>query len=451
MEYLLVMSLSGSVMTVICLVLRCLWKGKVSTRLFYLLEKVAVLYYLIPLPFLKGWYREALRHIIPQRPMKIEQLSLTWTNYVIHTDGKMYFNAYAVIQVAAAAVWLIVVCFLAARMLMDYTRTSRVIAGYADRSMTDWQKEFLAGIKGQYGVKQHVILSCGYAGVDTMTFGVCRPVIICDREVGSREAELLVGHEMVHIKRRDVIWKILVQFAVILHWWNPMIRILQHDFESVCECSCDEMVMQGKTQEEMREYRVLLTKEALTQRETKKTSLKCKTRFGEKQTGIKERIDNLMKRKRWNRFAAVALVAALTFANSMTVFAYRDTLHEDTPEGTSQDEIDRMLQCDTWIFTPDSASEEECQKYELLKRPELRYDMQFTDEEGNIYPIAEDENPEVYRVCSHTYDSGTAAKHNNNPDGRCEMSEFRAQRCSKCGYVVWGDQIGWFKYDVCPH
>lgn len=451
MEYLLVMSLSGSVMTVICLVLRRLLKGKVSTRLFYLLEKVAVLYYLIPLPFLKGWYREALRHIIPQRPMEIEQISLAWTNYVIHTNGKKYFNAYAVIQVVAAAVWLIVICFLAARMLMDYARTSRVIAGCADRTVTDRQKEFLAGIKEQYGVRQNVILSCGYTGVDTMTFGVCRPVIICDREVGSREAELLVCHEMVHIKRRDIIWKIFMQFAVILHWWNPIIRILQHDFESVCECSCDEMVMQGKTQEEMREYRVLLTKEALTQRATEKASLKWKTRFGEKQTGIKERIDNLMKRKRWNRFAAVALVVALTFANSMTVFAYRDTLHEDTQEEISQEEIDRMLQCDTLIFTPDSASEEERQKYELLKRPEIRYDMQFTDEEGNIYPIAEEETAEAYRVYSHTYDSGTAAKHNKNPDGHCEMSEYRAQRCSKCGYVVWGEQIGWFKYDVCPH
>lgn len=54
MEYLLVMSLSGSTMTGIYLLLRYLFKGKISARLYYLLAKVAVIYYLIPLPFLKG-------------------------------------------------------------------------------------------------------------------------------------------------------------------------------------------------------------------------------------------------------------------------------------------------------------------------------------------------------------------------------------------------------------
>lgn len=451
MEYLLVMSLSGSVMTVICLVLRRLLKGKVSTRLFYLLEKVAVLYYLIPLPFLKGWYREALSHIIPQRPMKIEQISLIWTNHVVHADGKMYFNAYAVIQVLVAVVWLIVVCFLTARMLVDYVRTSRVIARYADKGMTDRQKAFLDRIKEQYGVKQKVFLSSGYAGIYSMTFGVCSPVVVCDREVGSKEAELLVCHEMVHIKCRDVIWKILMQFAVILHWWNPVIRILQHDFEFVCECSCDETVMQGKTEEEVREYRVLLIKEALARRETEKTSLKWKACFGEKQNEIKERMDNLMKKKRWNRFTAVVLVATLTFANSMTVFAYRDTFHETVQEETSQEDIKKALESDTCLFVPDSASEEERQKYNLLNRPEIIYDMQFTDKEGNVYPITEDESASTYRACSHTYVSGTMTEHNKKSDGSCEVIVYSAQRCSKCGNVVKGEQIGWYRYDVCPH
>ncbi len=61
MEYLLVMSLSGSTMTGIYLLLRYLFKGKISARLYYLLAKVAVIYYLIPLPFLKGWYKGGVK------------------------------------------------------------------------------------------------------------------------------------------------------------------------------------------------------------------------------------------------------------------------------------------------------------------------------------------------------------------------------------------------------
>lgn len=451
MEYLLVMTLSGSIMTVICLTLQHLLKDKVSAKLYYLLAKAAVLYYLIPLPFLKDWYREALRHIIPERPMEILQIPLTWTNYVIRADGKMYFNAYAVVQTVAALVWLMAVCFLTARMLMDYARTSRVIAGCADRSMTDRQKVFLVRIKEQYGVKQHVILSRGYAGANTMTFGVCRPVIICDREVGSSDAKLLVSHEMVHIKRRDIFWKILMQLAVILHWWNPIVWTLQHELEFVCECSCDEMVLQGRTEEEKKEYRNLMIREALVQKETEKVPLKWKVCFGDKQSEIKERMDNLMKKKRWNRFAAVVLVMALTFANSMTVFAYRDTFHETAPEGTSQEDIERALESETFLFVPDGTSAEERQKYTLLQQPEIRYDIQFADEEGNIYPVMEEKNASTYGSCSHTYVSGTATKHNKNSDGSCEIIMYSAQRCSKCGNIVWGEKINVVRYDVCPH
>ncbi len=451
MEYLLVMSLSGSVMTGICLALRRLLKDKASMKLYYLLEKAAVLYYLLPLSFLKDWYRKALQHIIPEKPMGIVQVSLTWTKDVIHVGEKTYFNPYAIIQAVSAVVWLAAVCFLMAGMLADYVRTGRVIAGCADKKMAERQKVFLAGIKEQYRVKRHVVLSRGYAGADTMTFGVRRPVIICDREAGSREAELLVRHEMVHIKRRDAIWKMLMQLAVILHWWNPVVRILRRDLEFVCECSCDETVIQGKTEKEIREYRDLMLREAVARKETEKAPLRWQACFGGKQSKIKERMDNLMKKKRWNRFAAMAVLTVLVLANSMTVFAYRDAVDEGAPEGTPEAVIDKHLNCDTFVFIPNAASEEERQEFDLLERPEIRYDRQFTDEEGNIYPIAEGESEAIYSSCSHTYVSGTAMTHHKNSDGSCEVTEYSARRCSKCGYVEKGEQIGWRKYDVCPH
>lgn len=451
MEYLLVMSLSGSVMTCLYLLLRCLLKQRVSARLYYLLAKAAVLYYLIPLPFLKGWYKTALHRIMPERQTEIVQVSLRRTIYVIRSGEKMYVNAYTVIQVAVAAVWLFTVCFLMAGMLIDYVRTSRVIGRCADKSMTDRQQAFLDEIKARYGVKQPVVLSCGYAGAHTMTFGVRRPVIICDRESGSREAQLLVCHEMVHIRRRDVLWKMLMQFAAILHWWNPVTRMLQHDFERVCECSCDETVMQGKTREEVREYQALLAAEALTQRKTEQTALRWEAGFGNDQNTIQERVTNLNKRKKWNRSAA-ALAAVLMFANSITVFAYRDMFREFAPMSVSSEEIEQSLDHDTYLFVPDGASEEEIEHFELLENPEIQYDKQFTDEEGVIYQIPKKASEAIFRGgYRHTYVSGTAVKHKKNPDGSCEGIEYRTQRCSECGSVIWGEQISSHQYVVCPH
>lgn len=453
MEYLLMMSLSGSAMMVIYLVMRCLFRDKVSERFYDLLAKAVVLYYLIPLPFLKGWYRQAFWRIMPEPEAEIELIPLTWTNYSISKDGKMYFNYFFILQMAVVVVWLFIVCFMIGKMVMDYAQTSGRLVEYADSHLTERQKSFFNRIKAQYRVKQKVILYKGYTGMPTMTLGVRKPVIVCDWKVENRDTQLLLCHEMAHIRRRDVLWKILAQFAAILHWWNPFVWMLKKDFEHICECSCDDMVVQGRAEEEVRAYKVLLVKEAQGLKQVEKISLRWEACFGISHYGIVGRVENLMKKKKWNRFKAMALVAVLAFANSLTVFAYRDTYHETALECVSEEEVEWRMDTDMVWFIPDEASEEEIRAAGLVieTAPEIRYDYQFIDEEGNIYPITGEASTEAYRACSHTYSSGTASSHEKNSSGGCVVKTYKAQRCTKCGNTILGEQISSTTYNVCPH
>ncbi|MDE6319644.1 MAG: M56 family metallopeptidase, partial [Lachnospiraceae bacterium] len=268
MEYLLVMSFSGSTMMGFYLLLKYLLKDKVSSRLYYLITKEAVLFFLIPLPFLKGWYEKAICSAIPKGQMKGVQIPVAWTKYIVHTGEKRYINSYAVIQTTAVTVWLLVACTMMVGLLLKYFRIRRLILRYKATEMTERQQSFLTELKKQYGVRRPVILCQGQDGDHTMTFGLCRPVIICNKEIDSWEAEIHVRHEMVHIKRLDALWKILTRLVVILHWWNPIAWMLRRDLEQVCECSCDEIVMQGKTREEVKVYLRLLINEAYAVSET---------------------------------------------------------------------------------------------------------------------------------------------------------------------------------------
>lgn len=160
-----------------------------------------------------------------------------------------------------------------------------------------------------------------------------------------------------------------------------------------------------------------------------------------------------MKRKKWSRVAAVTLVTVLAFANSMTVFAYREPFEREIEVDASQSEIDRMIQNDTFMFVPEEMEEETVQEFKESEIPEyvqeLLYDRQFVDEEGNIYPILEDDGIEPH--CNHTFVSGTGYDHTKTSGGGCIMTEFYAQRCSKCGYVIQGEEISRIIYKVCPH
>ena len=448
MDYLLVMSFSGCTMTVICLLLWCLLKDMVSARMYYLLARAAVVYYLVPMPFLKRWYGKIIRAVVPERQMEAARISLTWTSYTVHADGKMHINVYAVIQIAVVAVWLSVAGFLMARQLLAYLRTARRIAGYTRVKMTDRQKEFVDGLKKEYGIRRQVLLYQGEHSMSAMTFGVYRPVVICGRIVGSREAELQIRHELIHIRRLDALWKMFMQMVMFLHWWNPLMWVLYRELDRACELSCDETVMQGRSEEEVKEYLRLLILEAQDEGKTEKASLRWKAGFGDNKRKIKERMDNLMKKKRWNRFAAGTLVAALVFANSMTAFAYRDGLNEIIPEDMSQEQIERVLEDNIVLFTPEGSGEESTSEFDLLGEIEIQYDRQFTDEEGNIYPV-----PDIvpHWSCDHTYVAGTETRHKKNSDGSCEVTQYKAERCSQCGTIKLGDFISSHYYAVCPH
>lgn len=452
MEYLLVMSLSGSTMMVLYLLLKYPLKDKVSSRLYYLILKEAVLFFLIPLPFLKGWYRRVIRAAIPKRQPKSVQIPVAWTRYVVHVGEKTYINSYGVIQTAAVAVWLLIVCIMMVSIFLRYFRIRRLILKYEVTGMTEKQQSFLAEMKMQYGVRRPVILCKGRNGDHTMTFGVCRPVIICDKETGSWEAELHIRHEMVHIKRLDVLWKMLARLVLILHWWNPFAWMLRREFERICEYSCDEIVVQGRTSEEVKEYLGLLIDESSAASDTEAASVGWKNGFAEDAEHIKERIRNLSTKKKWNRYVAGMLVAVLAFANSMTVFAYRDTMHQELSENASQEEITEYVQIDNFTFTPDGADGDMLLKdLQGWAEIEFLYEKQFTDSEGNIYPCMDEETDTIYESCSHDFVSGRSAEHTKKSDGSCEIEQYHAQRCSKCGYVIRGEEIDVTTYTACPH
>lgn len=452
MEYLLVMSLSGSAMTGIYLLLRFLLRKRVCARLYDLLARAAILYYLIPLPYLKKYYVAALRVFCPEKALEISRVPLTWRNHVVHAEGSMHVNIFAILQTTAAVVWISGICLLMAKQVAEYLMLVRFAAKYADRAMTPEQRAFLGGLKEQYGIRRRVFL---YEAPDkeyTMTFGFFCPVIICGREIASREAELLVRHELVHIRRMDAFWKMLMQLAAMLHWWNPLVWKLRSCFERDCECSCDEIATQDKTEEEVDEYLRLMIEEA-QEKKDENVSLRWKAGFGDEAQKIKERMENLMNKKKWNRAAAVTLVAALAFANSMTVFAYRDSFERELLEDTSQEEIREVLDEDTFLFVSEKVDGEVMQEFReaetKVDAPELLYDRQFVDEEGNIYPILEDDGIEPH--CDHTFVSGTGFGHRKTSDGGCVLREFEAQRCSKCGYVIEGAEISRTIFAKCPH
>lgn len=448
MEYLFVMTLSGTTLTCLFLLLRSIVKERLCASVYCLLAKAAVLYYLIPLPFIKSWYREVIPAANWESRMATKRKPLTWTNYLVHVDGDFHANHFADVQTVAVGIWVTGACLLMIWKLVNYLRNARRLAVYAKIGMNEQEKALVDRLRKEYGVKRQVSLLQARDGDPSITFGIVRPVIICAEKADSQETELLARHEMVHIKRLDVLWKMIAQFAIFLHWWNPFVWKLRKKLDHVCECACDSTVVQDRTEDETKIYLILLIDEAGDEK-PKKPMIRWNAGFGSNTKYVRERMRNIMNHKKWNRLATGALAAVLIMANSITALAYRDPLSVTVSESTTQEEIDWTLEDDVFEFVPDMEDAESVDENVLMQDIEMLYEHEFIDEEGNVYPVLEDDG--ISPHCNHVYVSGKERLHHPYSDGGCEVREYQSQMCAKCSHVIRGDWINTYTWAICPH
>lgn len=95
---------------------------------------------------------------------------------------------------------------------------------------------------------------CPHLASPAMT-GFFRPCIaIPDKSLPRQELELILLHELYHYRRRDLFYKWLVQIVVCIHWFHPFGYLLEKEVNHACELSCDEAVIRSLPAEGKKAY-----------------------------------------------------------------------------------------------------------------------------------------------------------------------------------------------------
>lgn len=137
-----------------------------------------------------------------------------------------------------------------------------------------------------------------------MLIGLIKPCIVLPSEllagmrVKGNDMCLILHHELVHYKRRDIWYKWLFQAVLCIHWFNPLLYLFNRKFNIDCELACDEMVMALLTEEGRRAYGDVLLDVAekyfLEHSQTAHKNIPAMTLLEEKRT-LKERLRGIAR------------------------------------------------------------------------------------------------------------------------------------------------------------
>ncbi len=177
-----------------------------------------------------------------------------------------------------------------------------------------------------------------------MIIGFLKPVLVLPKEQYiSEELFFILKHELVHLKRGDVYFKLLFVTANAVHWFNPFIWIMQKEAAIDMELSCDERVIQGASYAVRKAYTETLLS-LLHNRCTKKTGLSTQFYGGKKI--MKKRFKNiLLKSGKKNGISILICAVILTISFGALIgcsFAKEDT--GNVPEQLEKEDIQENIQ-----------------------------------------------------------------------------------------------------------
>ena len=99
------------------------------------------------------------------------------------------------------------------------------------------------------------------APISPMLAGLLRPVLLLPRhlrDLAAAQQQLVVAHELMHLRRRDQLWQHAGALLQVLLWFVPPVRRLNDSLQWALELGCDRAVLAGRPDSERRSYAAAL-------------------------------------------------------------------------------------------------------------------------------------------------------------------------------------------------
>lgn len=224
-------------------------------------------------------------------------------------------NASVLLKVAAI-IWLLGIMVCVLWKIYDYRRFMRRIYRSAvlttDSRILAQREECRTrlGIKRRVPVYVSTEISC------PMLIGFFCSCIVLPKDMPA-DTMLILHHELIHCKRRDIGFKWLFQLALCVHWFNPFIYFFNRKFNLDCELACDEEVMKLLTDDGRRAYGNVLL-DAAEHSITFHRNVLAMTLLEEKST-LKERLQGIARRHKRGAITVLCSVTAVIVLSAVAL------------------------------------------------------------------------------------------------------------------------------------
>lgn len=327
----------------------------------YLIWLMIAVFWILPFPFIP---RVNLSFI----PVQVQDISLSPVQPIINAFPAISNTKNNVNNSSTISIWLVLIFIWIIGVISVFVfhalrnRCFMKMVRRWSNPITDLEHlELLNNLKSELRIKTQVELSVCQTIPSPMLVGYLRPTILLPPiNLTSNELSLILKHELIHLKRHDLWFKLLILTATSLHWFNPVVYLMAKATALQCEISCDASVLQSANFQQRKQYGEMIIG-VVRNGATLHTALS--TNFYGGKRGMEKRIASILDTKPKKAGSAVLcllLIAFVTFGvtgmvgvNNYYYKSYETHFSLNVPQGWTVVEEPRIPAGQDWEATPD--------------------------------------------------------------------------------------------------
>lgn len=152
-------------------------------------------------------------------------------------------------------IWIIGIFTMLTYHLLRHRHFLKMVTRWSETVDSPEIITLLNSLKKEQQIDKNISYKICSVIASPMMIGYFHPVILMPPlKLSDKELTLILRHELIHYKRKDIWSKTMLLAATILHWYNPVVYLMAKAASLQCEISCDALVLQQENKHTRIQY-----------------------------------------------------------------------------------------------------------------------------------------------------------------------------------------------------
>ncbi|MCD7823112.1 MAG: M56 family metallopeptidase [Oscillospiraceae bacterium] len=333
MATLLEMTLTGGVMILLVLLLRAIFLNRLPKTAFIVMWAVVLLRLLVPVSFFGTATASTespevytLESVTPTEETEVREV-ITLDSYNPSTEPVAETTGHSDIF---RTIWLVgaVICGIA--LALSYILSIRRF-----NKSENLETDFISSFQSSNKLRRTVTVKLSDKTTTPLTYGIIHPVILLPEGMDlsdQKQLKYVLMHEYIHIRKLDNLLKGISSAAVCIHWFNPLVWVMNRFLSRDIELRCDEALLRQCQGDCRADYALTL----IDLEDKRRGYAPAATAFAMRAS--EERIVAIMKYQKLTPSSVLAMILCITLLCTALVGCGAVSTAEQTTEATATTE-----------------------------------------------------------------------------------------------------------------